>query len=241
MKSLREYLAGCQHYSGNFRRPGTQWVLSKWQDDGTLGKCKPLTTGTRDPLRAAGKAPLGRAYSCLLSVTTLPVHVAATVPLEVERCAQVWAKGGPRRGLCSNPSGSGGLRCPRPLLRLLSTFLVPSLSLWMGTSTTLWTAQPAVSVAPSPGPPPPCSKPANSGHPEDRPRERCAAAPVPGARVWHGRRGPTGAGHVAAVPACVAPVTVGDLKEAVAGVVTLEVLIDGRGVELALKISQAHP
>lgn len=46
---------------------------------------------------------------------------------------------------------------------------------------------------------------------------------------------------MAAVLARVAPVTVGDLKEAVASVVTLEVLVDRRGVELALKISQAHP
>lgn len=46
---------------------------------------------------------------------------------------------------------------------------------------------------------------------------------------------------MAAVLAPVAPVMAADLKEAVASVATRQVLVDGRGVELALKISQAHP
>lgn len=46
---------------------------------------------------------------------------------------------------------------------------------------------------------------------------------------------------MAAVLAMVTPVMIADLKEAIAGVVTTKVIIDGRGVELALKISQAHP
>lgn len=39
----------------------------------------------------------------------------------------------------------------------------------------------------------------------------------------------------------VTPVTASDLKEAKASVATFCVLVDSRGVELALKISQAHP
>lgn len=46
---------------------------------------------------------------------------------------------------------------------------------------------------------------------------------------------------MAEVPAPVAPVPVANLKEAVASVATRQVLVDGHGVELALKISQAHP
>ena len=46
---------------------------------------------------------------------------------------------------------------------------------------------------------------------------------------------------MAAVPAVVTPVMVADLKEAVANEVTARVFIDSQRVELALKISQAHP
>lgn len=46
---------------------------------------------------------------------------------------------------------------------------------------------------------------------------------------------------MAAVLAVVTPVTVADLKEAVAGVVTAQAVAGSSGVELALKISQAHP
>lgn len=53
--------------------------------------------------------------------------------------------------------------------------------------------------------------------------------------------GPTGTGHVAQVPAPVTPVSVANLKEAEAHVATTGVLVDSLGVELALKISQAHP
>ena len=85
-----------------------------------------------------------------------------------------------------------------------------------------------------PGPPPPGSKLVNAGQPS----ELNAAAPGPqGGR----REGPTRAGHVAAVLAVVTPVTVADLKEAVAGVATAQAVVGSSGVELALKISQAHP
>lgn len=46
---------------------------------------------------------------------------------------------------------------------------------------------------------------------------------------------------MAAVLALVTPLMAADLKEAIASVATGQVLVDGRGVELALKISQAHP
>lgn len=46
---------------------------------------------------------------------------------------------------------------------------------------------------------------------------------------------------MAAVLASVAPDIVADLKEAEAGVAITRVLIDSHGVELALKVSQAHP
>lgn len=53
--------------------------------------------------------------------------------------------------------------------------------------------------------------------------------------------GPTGTGHVAQVPALVTPVRVANLEEAKAHVATAGVLVDSLGVELALKIGQAHP
>lgn len=59
--------------------------------------------------------------------------------------------------------------------------------------------------------------------------------------VPHRGRGPTRAQHGPQVLAAVTPVIVVDLKEAEAHVATMQVLVDGRGVELALKISQAHP
>lgn len=66
-------------------------------------------------------------------------------------------------------------------------------------------------------------------------------AMVPSAPVWNGGRGHTGAGHVAEVLAPVTPVNVANLKEAEACVGTTQVLVDSHGVELALKVSQAHP
>lgn len=46
---------------------------------------------------------------------------------------------------------------------------------------------------------------------------------------------------MAEVPAPVAPVGAANLKESVARVQPMQVLVDSHGVELALKISQAHP
>lgn len=46
---------------------------------------------------------------------------------------------------------------------------------------------------------------------------------------------------MAQVPPLVAPVRVANLKEAEARVGLAEVLVDSHGVELALKVSQAHP
>lgn len=46
---------------------------------------------------------------------------------------------------------------------------------------------------------------------------------------------------MAEVLAPVTPVSVANLKEAEACVGTTQVLVDSRGVELALKVSQAHP
>lgn len=70
-------------------------------------------------------------------------------------------------------------------------------------------------------------------------RALCCSPQCPG--VGQTGAGPTGAGHVAAVLALVTPLMAADLKEAIASVATGQVLVDGRGVELALKISQAHP
>lgn len=67
------------------------------------------------------------------------------------------------------------------------------------------------------------------------------SAVVPSAPVWNAGRGHTGAGRVAEILALVTPVSVANLKEAEACVGTTQVLVDSHGVELALKVSQAHP
>lgn len=64
---------------------------------------------------------------------------------------------------------------------------------------------------------------------------------VPSAPVWNAGKGHTGAGRVAEILALVTPVSVANLKEAEACVGTTQVLVDSHGVELALKVSQAHP
>lgn len=67
------------------------------------------------------------------------------------------------------------------------------------------------------------------------------SAVVPSAPVWNAGRGHTRAGRVAEILALVTPVSVANLKEAEACVGTTQVLVDSHGVELALKVSQAHP